>query len=96
MLILIMSLAWISIVIISLYEWVKKLYLAPPIFEEGDNYIIIENTENTKFPEKYSEGVFAWYQNGELQVSEEYQIANGGDPIVLKKYLLKTNSKKVN
>ena len=95
-LILIMFLAWVSIVIIAIYEWAKKIFFAPPIFEEGDNYIIIENTENTKFPEKYSEGVFAWYQNGELQVSEEYQIANGGDPMVLKKYLLKTNSKKVN
>ena len=95
-LILIMSLAWISIVIISLYEWVKNLYLAPPIYEEGHNYIIIEGTESTKYPNQYSEGVFAWYQNGELQVSEEYQIANGGDPMVLKKYLLKTNSKKAN
>ena len=95
-LISLMCVAWISIVIITIYEWAKNIFFPPPIFEEGDNYIIIENTENTKFPEKYSEGVFAWYQNGELQVSEEYQIANGGDPIVLKKYLLKTNSKKVN
>ena len=95
-LISIMFVAWVSIVIKAIYEWAKKIFFAPPIFKEGYNYIIIENTENTKFPEKYSEGVFAWYQNGELQVSEEYQIANGGDPIVLKKYLLKTNSKKVN
>jgi hypothetical protein len=95
-LILIMFLAWVSIVIITIYEWAKKIFFAPPIFEEGNNYIIIENTENTKFPEKYSEGVFAWYQNGELQVSEEYQIANGGDPMVFKKYLLKTNLKKAN
>jgi hypothetical protein len=95
-LISIMFVAWVSILIISIYEWAKNIFFAPPIFEEGDNYIIIENTENTKFPEKYSEGVFAWYQNGELQVSEEYQIANGGDPMVLKKYLLKTNLKKAN
>ena len=95
-LISIMFIAWISIVIISIYEWAKKIFFASPIFEEGYNYIIIENTENTKFPEKYSEGVFAWYENDKLQVSEEYQIANGGDPMVLKKYLLKTNSKKVN
>ena len=95
-LISIMFMAWVSIVIISIYEWAKKIFFAPPIFEEGYNYIIIENTENTKFPEKYSEGVFAWYENDKLQVSEEHQIANGGDPMVLKKYLLKTNSKKVN
>ena len=95
-LISIMFIAWVSIVIISIYEWAKKIFFPPPVFEEGDNYIIIENTENTKFPEKYSEGVFAWYESGELQVSEEYQMANGGDPMVLKKYLLKTNSKKVN
>ena len=94
-LISVMFIAWVSIVIISIYEWVKKIFFTP-VFEEGYNYIIIENTENTKFPEKYSEGVFAWYENDKLQVSEEYQIANGGDPMVLKKYLLKTNSKKVN
>ena len=95
-LISVLFMAWVSIVIISIYEWAKKIFFAPSVFEEGDNYIIIKDTENTKFPEKYSEGVFAWYQNGELQVSEEYQIANGGDPMVLKKYLLKTNSKKAN
>ena len=89
-----MSLAWISIVIISLYEWLKKLYLAPPIYEEGHNYIIIEGTESTKYPDQYSEGVFAWYENGNLQISEEYQVQNGGDPVVFKKYLLKTNRKK--
>ena len=87
-LISIMFIAWVSTVIRSIYEWVKKTFFTP-VFEEGYNYIIIENTENTKFPEKYSEGVFAWYENDKLQVSEEYQIANGGDPRVLKKYLLK-------
>ena len=91
-----MSLAWISIVIISLYEWVKNLYLAPHIYEEGHNYIIIEGTEPTKYPNQYSEGVFAWYENGNLQISEEYQVQNGGDPLVFKKYLLKTNIKKSN
>ncbi|MDA7697382.1 hypothetical protein N8826_02155 [Gammaproteobacteria bacterium] len=89
-----MSLAWISIVFISLYEWLKKLYLAPTIYEEGHNYIIIEGTESTKYPDQYSEGVFAWYENGNLQISEEYQVQNGGDPLVFKKYLLKTNIKK--
>ena len=95
-LISIMVIAWVSIVIISIYEWAKKIFFASPFFEEGDNYIIIENTENTKFPERYSEGVFAWYENGNLQISEEYQIQNGGDPLVFKKYLLKTNIKKSN
>ena len=59
------------------------------IFEDGYNYIIIDGTESTKNPSKYSEGVFAWCEGGELKTSEEYQIENGGDPIVLKKYLLK-------
>jgi len=36
-----------------------------------------------------TQGVFAWCEGGELKTSEEYQIENGGDPIVLKKYLLK-------
>lgn len=57
--------------------------------KEGDVFIILENTEHTKYPEKYSEGVFAWYQDGTIKTSLEFQIDNGGDPIVFKKFLLK-------
>lgn len=60
--------------------------------KEGDVFIILENTEHTKYPEKYSEGVFAWYQDGIIKTSLEFQINNGGDPIVFKKYLLKEES----
>ena len=60
-------------------------------YEDGYNFIIIEGTENTKYPKKYSEGVFAWYEDDELKISEEYQIKNGGDPMVFKKYLLQSN-----
>ena len=76
---------------------VTKNYLEPP-YEEGYNYIIIEGTEYTQYPEKYSEGVFAWYKDGQLNISEEYQIHNGGDPMVFKKYILKSDtiSAKVN
>jgi hypothetical protein len=61
------------------------------VYEEGYTYIILKDTEYTKYPNKYSEGVFAWYQseNDSLNMSEDFQILNGGDPIVLKKYLLK-------
>jgi hypothetical protein len=61
------------------------------VYEEGYTYIILKDTEYTKYPNKYSEGVFAWYQseNDSLNMSENFQILNGGDPIVLKKYLLK-------
>lgn len=65
-------------------------------YEEGYNYIIIEGTENTQYPEKYSEGVFAWFEDGELKISEEYQIKNGGDPMVFKKYLLQSTIKNEN
>ena len=68
---------------------VIKNYFKSP-YEEGYNYIIIEGTEDTQYPEKYSEGVFAWYEDDELKISEDYQIKNGGDPIVFKKYLLQT------
>ena len=70
---------------------VIKNYFKSP-YEEGYNYIIIEGTENTQYPEKYSEGVFAWYEDDELKISEEYQIKNGGDPMVFKKYLLKSDT----
>ena len=69
---------------------VTKNYFKSP-YEEGYNYIIIEGTENTQYPEKYSEGVFAWYEDDELKISEEYQIKNGGDPMVFKKYLLQSS-----
>ena len=62
----------------------------------SSSYIIIDGTESTKYPERYSEGVFAWCEDGKLKTSEEYQVENGGDPIVLKKYLLKANTKLIN
>jgi hypothetical protein len=87
--------AWVSIVIITIYEWARNIFFAPSVFQEGDNCIIIENTENTKFPEKYSEGVFAFYQNGKFLTSEAYQIEKGGDPMVYKKYILKADTEDV-
>ena len=59
------------------------------LFEEGYAYVILANTENTQYPDRYSESVFAWYEDGTLKITLEFQEANGGDPIVLKKYLLK-------
>ena len=61
-------------------------------YKEGCNYILIKDTENTQYPEKYSEGVFAWYKDDQLNISEEYQIHNGGDPMVFKKYILKSDT----
>ena len=89
--VLLLCAVWIVVVAISLFQWLKHIYklYKPNIFEDGYNYIIIDGTESTKNPNKYSEGVFAWCEGGELKTSEEYQIENGGDPIVLKKYLLK-------
>ena len=90
-LVIIMSLAWVSIIAISIYQWARKLY-DPYIFEEGYDYIIIDGVESTKYPNRYSEGVFAFYQSGKLLTSEEYQIEKGGDPMVYKKYILKANT----
>jgi hypothetical protein len=91
----------IGLLIIPLIDLIKfiiktiKKSLKSP-FDEGYKYIIIDGTENTKYPEKYSEGVFAWYEGGELKISEEYQIENGGDPMVFKKYLLQSTIKNDN
>ena len=89
--VLLLCVVWIGIVATSLFQLLKHIYklYKPNIFEDGYNYIIIDGTESTKNPNKYSEGVFAWCEEGQLKTSEEYQIENGGDPIVLKKYLLK-------
>ena len=86
---IIMTLIWMAVVVWAFYDSFKKLFMQKTVFEDGFNYIIIDDTESTKNPNKYSEGVFAWCEEGELKTSEEYQIENGGDPIVLKKYLLK-------
>ena len=90
-LVIIMSLAWVSIIAISIYQWARKLY-DPDVFEEGYDYIIIDGVESTKYPNRYSEGVFAFYQSGKLLTSEAYQIEKGGDPMVYKKYILKTDT----
>jgi hypothetical protein len=84
-----MTLVWMAVVVWTFYDSFEKLFMQKTVFEDGYNYIIIDDTESTKNPNKYSEGVFAWCEEGELKTSEEYQIENGGDPIVLKKYLLK-------
>ena len=90
-LVIITSLAWVSIIAISIYQWARKLY-DPDIFEEGYDYIIIDGVESTKYPNRYSEGVFAFYQSGKLLTSEAYQIEKGGDPMVYKKYILKADT----
>ena len=72
----------------KILKYIKKVF-NKDVFEEGYAYIILDNTENTQYPEKYSEGVFAWYEDGTLKISLEFHEANGGDPIVFKKYLLK-------
>jgi len=72
----------------KILKYIKKVF-NKDVFEEGYAYIILDNTENTQYPEKYSEGVFAWYEDGTLKISLEFQEANGGDPMVFKKYLLK-------
>ena len=96
--VLIIFTAWLVIVFITIFQWIKVIYklFKPSIFEDGYNYIIIDGTESTKNPNKYSEGVFAWCEGGKLKTSEEYQVENGGDPIVLKKYLLKSKTKLIN
>ena len=89
--VLLLCVVWIAVVAISMFQWLKHIYklYKPNIFEDGYNYIIIDGTEPTQYPERYSEGVFAWCDGGTLKTSEEYQVVNGGDPIVLKKYILK-------
>lgn len=72
----------------KLINYFRKVF-NKEIFEEGHIYIILENTEYTNHPDKFSEGVFAWYENKTLKTSVDFQIDNGGDPIVLKKFLLK-------
>ena len=90
-LVIIMSLAWVSIIAISIYQWARKLY-NPNVFEEDCDYIIIDGVESTRYPNRYSEGVFAFYQSGKLLTSEAYQIEKGGDPMVYKKYILKADT----
>ena len=72
----------------KILNYIKKIF-NQDIFEEGYVYIIFDNTEYTENPDKYSEGVFAWYEDGTLLISLQFQINNGGDPLVFKKYLLK-------
>jgi len=72
----------------KILNYIKKIF-NQDVFEEGYVYIIFDNTEYTENPDKYSEGVFAWYEDRTLLISLQFQINNGGDPLVFKKYLLK-------
>jgi hypothetical protein len=49
-----------AVVTWAFYDSFKKLFMSKTVFEDGYNYIIIDGTESTKNPNKYSEGVFAW------------------------------------
>ena len=60
-------------------------------FEEGYVYILIKDVDKTNNPSKYSEGIFAWCENGALKTSLDFHQENGGDPIVFKKYILKNS-----
>lgn len=85
---MLINFVWIQKKMNNLRKYIKKIFNKEH-FEEGFTYIILENTENTNHPDKYSEGVFAWYENKTLKTSVDFQIDHGGDPIVLKKFLLK-------
>ena len=60
-------------------------------FEECHLYILFEDVENTNNPNKYSEGLFAWSEDGSLKTSLEFHEENGGDPVVFKKYILRNS-----
>ena len=72
----------------KILNYIKKIF-NQDVFEDGYVYIIFDNTEYTENPDKYSEGVFAWYEDGTLLISLQFQINNGGDPLVFNKFLLK-------
>ena len=50
--------------------------------------LILFDCPITKFPEKYSEGVFAWVENGEIRSTPKYHTTKGGDPEVFEQWLI--------
>ena len=49
--------------------------------------LILFSNRNTKYPEKYSEGVFVWVENEEIRTTLEYHLSKGGDPEVYEEWL---------
>tara|TARA_B100000989_G_scaffold52001_2_gene34669 strand:+ start:1903 stop:2097 length:195 start_codon:yes stop_codon:yes gene_type:complete len=49
--------------------------------------LILFSNRNTKYPEKYSEGVFVWEENEEIRTTLEYNLSKGGDPEVYEEWL---------
>ena len=60
-------------------SWFKKLWGNK--LDEGE--FIFVNVPSTKYPNKYSEGLFFWTdQDGKSQSTLEYHVERGGDPEV--------------
>ena len=60
-------------------DWLKKLWGNE--LEECESIFL--NLAPTKYPDKYSEGLFFWTdKEGNSQSSLEYHVERGGDPEV--------------
>ena len=49
--------------------------------------LILFSNKKTKYPEKFSEGVFVWVENDEIRTTLEYHLSEGGDPEVYEEWL---------
>jgi len=64
---------------------IKKIweYFNPTEFEDEYEELILLQVQNTRYPDKYSEGVFAWQDKSQnIFSSLEYHVERGGDPEV--------------
>ena len=64
---------------------IKKIweYFNPKDADDEYSELIILDVQNTRYPDKYSEGVFAWQdKNQRLHSSLQYHAERGGDPEV--------------
>ena len=62
-----------------MFNWLNKLFVNH--LELGESIFL--DVPSTKYPNKYSEGLFFWTdQEGNSQSTLEYHVERGGDPEV--------------
>jgi hypothetical protein len=58
-------------------------YFNPTGADDEYEELILLQVKNTRYPDKFSEGVFAWHdKNQRLHSSLQYHAERGGDPEV--------------
>ena len=76
-----------SVYKIYLKDFSKSDFNQADEYQEGDVVNLFADMPRSKHKNKYSEGVFFWYEGGSLLTELEFHLERGGDPDVFHEWL---------